>query len=58
LLTDAPHEYMRISSGLGEARASNFIVLPALFEGEVKAVLELAVVRALQCGSHAVSSIS
>ena len=42
LLTDAPHEYMRISSGLGEARASNIIVLPALFEGEVKAVLELA----------------
>jgi len=42
LLTDAPHEYMRISSGLGEARASNVIVLPALFEGEVKAVLELA----------------
>ena len=41
-LTDAPHEYMRISSGLGEARASNIIVLPALFEGEVKAVLELA----------------
>ena len=42
LLTDAPHEYMRISSGLGEARASNIIILPALFEGEVKAVLELA----------------
>src|SRR5262245_37157348 len=42
LLTDAPHEYLRISSGLGEARASNIIVLPALFEGEVKAVLELA----------------
>ncbi len=41
-LTDAPHEYMRISSGLGEARASNVIILPALFEGEVKAVLELA----------------
>ena len=33
---------MRISSGLGDARASNIIVLPALFEGEVKAVLELA----------------
>jgi CheY-like chemotaxis protein/signal transduction histidine kinase/HAMP domain-containing protein len=42
LLTDAPHEYLRISSGLGEARASTIIVLPALFEGEVKAVLELA----------------
>ena len=42
LLQDAPHDYMRISSGLGEARASTIIVLPALFEGEVKAVLELA----------------
>jgi CheY-like chemotaxis protein/signal transduction histidine kinase/HAMP domain-containing protein len=42
LLTDAPHEYLRISSGLGEARASTIIILPALFEGEVKAVLELA----------------
>jgi len=42
LLNDAPHDYMRISSGLGEARASTIIVLPALFEGEVKAVLELA----------------
>ncbi|HEV8333930.1 MAG TPA: response regulator [Steroidobacteraceae bacterium] len=42
LLNDAPHEYLRISSGLGEARASTIIILPALFEGEVKAVLELA----------------
>ncbi|HJY38898.1 MAG TPA: HAMP domain-containing protein, partial [Steroidobacteraceae bacterium] len=42
LLQDAPHDYMRISSGLGEARASTIIILPALFEGEVKAVLELA----------------
>jgi CheY-like chemotaxis protein/HAMP domain-containing protein len=41
LLTDAPHDYMRISSGLGEAKPNSIIVLPALFEGEVKAVLEL-----------------
>ncbi len=41
LLNDAPHDYMRISSGLGEAKPSSVIVLPALFEGEVKAVLEL-----------------
>jgi len=40
-LTDAPHDYMRISSGLGEAKPISVIVLPALFEGEVKAVLEL-----------------
>ena len=41
LLTDAPHDYMRITSGLGESKPSTVIVLPALFEGEVKAVLEL-----------------
>ncbi len=41
LLSDAPHDYMRITSGLGEAKPSTVIVLPALFEGEVKAVLEL-----------------
>jgi signal transduction histidine kinase/CheY-like chemotaxis protein/HAMP domain-containing protein len=41
LLRDAPHDYIRISSGLGEAKPISVIVLPALFEGEVKAVLEL-----------------
>mgnify|MGYP001366481624 CR=1 FL=1 len=41
LLNDAPHGYMHISSGLGHARPISIIVLPALFEGEVKAVLEL-----------------
>jgi signal transduction histidine kinase/CheY-like chemotaxis protein/HAMP domain-containing protein len=41
LVTDAPHEYMRVTSGLGEAKPSTVMVLPALFEGEVKAVLEL-----------------
>jgi signal transduction histidine kinase/DNA-binding response OmpR family regulator/HAMP domain-containing protein len=41
IVMDAPHDYMRISSGLGEAKPATIIVLPALFEGEVKAVLEL-----------------
>ncbi|HEU4487595.1 MAG TPA: response regulator [Povalibacter sp.] len=41
LLNDAPHAYMHISSGLGQSRPISLIVLPALFEGEVKAVLEL-----------------
>jgi signal transduction histidine kinase/DNA-binding response OmpR family regulator/HAMP domain-containing protein len=41
LLTDAPHDYMRITSGLGESKPNSIVVLPALFEGEVKAVLEL-----------------
>jgi HAMP domain-containing protein/signal transduction histidine kinase/CheY-like chemotaxis protein len=42
LVTHAPHDYIHISSGLGEAPPLNIIVLPILFEGEVKAVIELA----------------
>jgi HAMP domain-containing protein/signal transduction histidine kinase/CheY-like chemotaxis protein len=42
LLTNVPSEYVKISSGLGEAAPRNIIVLPALFEGELKAVIELA----------------
>ncbi|HEX8824778.1 MAG TPA: response regulator, partial [Archangium sp.] len=42
LLTHVPADYIRITSGLGEASPLNLIVLPVLFEGEVKAVIELA----------------
>ena len=42
LITDVPEDYIKISSGLGEAKPLNVIVLPVLFEGEVKAVIELA----------------
>jgi HAMP domain-containing protein/signal transduction histidine kinase/DNA-binding response OmpR family regulator len=42
LLTNVPKDYVQISSGLGESVPANIIVLPALFEGEVKAVIELA----------------
>ncbi|MGO9452725.1 MAG: HAMP domain-containing protein [Candidatus Binataceae bacterium] len=42
LLTNAPPDYIHISSGLGEAPPLNIIVLPILFEGEIKAVIELA----------------
>jgi len=42
LLTRVPADYIQISSGLGEAPPLNIIVLPVLFEGEVKAVIELA----------------
>ncbi|MGE5565676.1 MAG: response regulator, partial [Parcubacteria group bacterium] len=42
LLTNVPKDYVQINSGLGEAPPLNIIVLPALFEGEVKAVIELA----------------
>jgi HAMP domain-containing protein/signal transduction histidine kinase/CheY-like chemotaxis protein len=42
LLTDVPHDYIQIASALGEAPPVNVIVLPVLFEGQVKAVIELA----------------
>ncbi len=42
LLTNVPPDYIRISSGLGDATPANIIVLPIVFEGQVKAVLELA----------------
>jgi CheY-like chemotaxis protein len=42
LLNDVPPSYIRIGSGLGDAPPRNIIVLPVLFEGEVKAVIELA----------------
>jgi signal transduction histidine kinase len=42
LLTSIPPDYIRISSGLGQAAPLNILVLPILFEGQVKAVLELA----------------
>ncbi|PYQ04529.1 MAG: hybrid sensor histidine kinase/response regulator, partial [Acidobacteria bacterium] len=42
LLTHVPPDYVQIASGLGEAPPLNIIVLPVTFEGEVKAVIELA----------------
>jgi signal transduction histidine kinase/DNA-binding response OmpR family regulator/HAMP domain-containing protein len=42
LLTSVPSDYIVVASGLGEAAPLNVIVLPVVFEGQVKAVLELA----------------
>ncbi len=42
LLTDVPGDYVKISSGLGESAPLNIIALPILFEGSVRAVVELA----------------
>ena len=36
LLTNVPPDYIRISSGLGEAPPRNILVLPVIFEGQVK----------------------
>ena len=45
LLTEVPHDYIKISSGLGEATPLNVVVLPVLFEGQVTAIIELASFR-------------
>ena len=41
-VTRVPPDYIQISSGLGEATPTSLVVLPVLFEGEVRAVIELA----------------
>ena len=41
LLTQAPDDYVRVTSGLGEAAPVNLVVLPVLFEEQVMAVVEL-----------------
>jgi HAMP domain-containing protein/CheY-like chemotaxis protein/putative methionine-R-sulfoxide reductase with GAF domain len=45
LVTDAPPDYIRISSGLGETPPVNVVVLPVVFEEQVLGVIELATVR-------------
>ena len=42
LLSRVPSDYIQVTSGLGEAPPLNLIVLPVLFEDEVRAVIELA----------------
>jgi len=42
LLNNVPSNYIKIGSGLGESTPLNLIVLPVLFEKEIKAVIELA----------------
>ena len=41
-LTNVPRDYIQVSSALGAAPPSNIVVLPILFEQEVKAVIEIA----------------
>jgi signal transduction histidine kinase/CheY-like chemotaxis protein len=42
LLTRLPEAYVHVSSGLGAARPNSVLVLPVVFEGQVRGVLELA----------------
>jgi CheY-like chemotaxis protein/HAMP domain-containing protein len=42
LVRDVPENYIQVRSSLGAAAPTTIVVLPVLFEGEVKAVVELA----------------
>jgi HAMP domain-containing protein/signal transduction histidine kinase/DNA-binding response OmpR family regulator len=42
VIEDVPNDYLKIGSGLGESSPRNIVALPVLFEGEVKAIIELA----------------
>ena len=42
LVTDVPPQYVQINSALGEAVPLHLVVVPILFEGQVKGVIELA----------------
>ena len=42
VITQAPEDYIKISSGLGESTPTSIIVFPVLFEETVMAVIELA----------------
>jgi HAMP domain-containing protein/signal transduction histidine kinase/DNA-binding response OmpR family regulator len=46
LLNDVPGTYTRVHSSLGEATPASIVVLPVLFEGQTKAVIELASLHA------------
>ena len=42
LVSDLPADTLRVSSGLFSALPRDVVVLPVLFEGQIKAVIELA----------------
>ncbi|MGH6886114.1 MAG: histidine kinase dimerization/phospho-acceptor domain-containing protein, partial [Geminicoccales bacterium] len=42
VLEQAPEGYLRVASALGAAQPANVVILPVLFEGGIKAVIELA----------------
>ncbi len=53
LLNDVASDFIQVSSSLGAARQISIIVLPVLFEGDTKAVIELASLKAFNTGSLA-----
>ncbi len=53
LLANVPPDFIKISSSLGKAQHVSTIVLPVLFEGQTKAVIELAALQPFSTGSLA-----
>ena len=47
VVEDVPKDYIKVKSGLGEARPRNIIVLPVVFEEQVLGVIELASLQAV-----------
>nr|WP_042198809.1 HAMP domain-containing protein [Kibdelosporangium sp. MJ126-NF4] len=52
VMTGAPADYIKVSSGLGSTSPKNVIVLPVLFEGQVLGVIELASVNEFSLVHH------
>lgn len=50
LMDHVPENYIRITSGLGSASPANVLVVPAEFQGEVLAVIELATLEPFKEG--------
>jgi signal transduction histidine kinase/DNA-binding response OmpR family regulator len=48
LIRNVPEDYIQIVSGLGQGAPTNIVVLPILFEDQVKAVIELAALAPFQ----------
>ena len=45
LLMDVPDDYIKITSGLGDASPNNILVFPIVFESKILAVIELAALK-------------
>src|ERR1700750_2521770 len=53
MLTKVPPYYIHVGSGLGETAPKNIVVLPILFEGQVKAAMELSSLEQFSPMHHA-----
>jgi HAMP domain-containing protein/signal transduction histidine kinase/DNA-binding response OmpR family regulator len=53
VLSDVPAGFISVSTSLGEADRVSIVVLPVLFEGQTKAVIELATIQNFTPGSLA-----